>query len=172
MKEITFIQAQQLTFPNPFALISTCDQEENNNLMALSWWTYLSNHPATIGICLSEKSYSQTLIRENGQFCLCVPDQSLAASAFRCGTCSGRSVKKSTDFHIELEDSVCVKPKRVKKSRVILECQVSQSLTVHDHMFFVAEVAACYGNPEASALYAMNGYKQLESIKPDFFRKE
>ncbi len=57
---------QKLTSPNPFALVSVSKPDGTTNLMALSWWTYVSNHPATIAVCLSKKGYTGELIRKTG----------------------------------------------------------------------------------------------------------
>ena len=72
------------------------------NLMALSWWTYVSNHPATTAVCLSNKGYSAELIRSNKEFGLNIVDESLKEAAFACGTCSGRTENKPETFGIEM----------------------------------------------------------------------
>ena len=86
--------AQKLSSPNPFALI-TSKGERGTNIMALSWWTYCCNHPATVAICIGKRSYSGRCIDQTGQFCLCLPGADIAEAAFRCGTCSGVSCEPS-----------------------------------------------------------------------------
>jgi len=167
MKPITFGQAQQLTSPNPFCLISTCDADGRNNLMALSWWTYLSNHPATIGVCLSRRGYSGTLIQETGEFCLCIPDVTLTDAAFRCGTCSGRDMDKAAAFGIELEEAEAIKPLRVVNSRLVMECRLIDQRDVQDHTLYIAEVVGCFARPDAKGLYAADGYRRLCTVSPD-----
>ena len=92
MKDITIGQAQKMTAPAPFALLSSCDSEGKTNLMAVSWWTYLSNHPPKLGVCLSNKGYSGSLIRESGEFSVNVVSESLKDAALMCGRCSGRTL--------------------------------------------------------------------------------
>lgn len=58
MKDLTIGQAQRMTAPAPFALLTSIDKEGKTNIMAVSWWTYLSNHPVKLGACLSNKGYS------------------------------------------------------------------------------------------------------------------
>ena len=55
MKELSVGQAQKMTTPAPFALLSSVDGAGRTNLMAVSWWTYLSNHPVKIGACLTKR---------------------------------------------------------------------------------------------------------------------
>ena len=73
MTDINIGQAQRLTAPCPFALLSVLRDDGSTNLMAVSWWSYLSNHPPTLGACLSKKGLSGELIRKNGEFALSKP---------------------------------------------------------------------------------------------------
>lgn len=164
MERITIGQAQQLTSPNPFALVSTRTPDGKNNLMALSWWTYLSNHPATVGVCLSKRGYSGELIAAAGEFCLCIPDETLRDAAFRCGTCSGRDHNKAEEFGISLEPSRTVAPLSVKNSRVVLECKLQQQVEVGDHVLYIAEVVDGHGDPQVAGLFAMEGYRRLDTV--------
>lgn len=59
---------QKLTSPNPFARVSTLRPDGGANLMALSWWTFASNHPPLVAVALSKKGWSGELITENGEF--------------------------------------------------------------------------------------------------------
>lgn len=166
MDTLTIAQAQQLTSPNPFALISTRTPEGKNNLMALSWWSYLSNHPATIGVCLSKRGFSGAQIAQTGEFCLCVPDETLRTAAYRCGSCSGRDHDKAAEFGIELVPAEKVAPMRVRSSRLVLECSLRQQVEVGDHVLYIAEVLGCYGNAQAAGLFAMEGYRRLDVVAP------
>lgn len=164
MESLTIGQAQKLTSPNPFALISTITKDGKNNLMALSWWTYLSNHPAMIGVCLSKRGYSGELIAASGEFCLCVPEKSLREAALSCGKCSGREHEKAAEFGIALTEAEHVSPMRVRDSRLVLECKLVRQVKAADHNFYIAEVVGAYGDPEAAGLYAMEGYRSLNTV--------
>ncbi len=132
--------------------------------MALSWWTYLSNHPATIGICTSKRGYTGTLIQDSNEFCLCIPNEQLKEAAFRCGTCSGRERSKSEEFGIALKDSVRVKTKHVAKSALVMECRLQNIIDVGDHNFYIAEVLECYADPTVHPLFALDGYRRLDTV--------
>ena len=161
MDQITLREAQKLSSPNPFALVSTADEKGRNNLMALSWWTYCSNNPPTVAVCLSKRGYSGSLIRANGEFALCLPNGSLQEAAFRCGTCSGRDTDKAEAFGIALESASRIAPKLVSQSKVALECKVTQTLEAGDHYLFVADVIVAHGDPTAKHLLAESGYACL-----------
>jgi flavin reductase (DIM6/NTAB) family NADH-FMN oxidoreductase RutF len=156
--------AQELTSPNPFALVSTRKPDDTTNLMALSWWTYASNHPPTIAVCISKKSYSHELMKKNQEFCLNIVDESLRESAFLCGTCTGRSENKPEKFDIALIDPKEIQTKLVKEHKVAFECRLVDTADTADHSIFIAEVVACHTNPEKNQLFALDGYRSLGTV--------
>ncbi len=158
-------QIQKCTSPNPFALVSTRKEDGSTNLMALSWWTYVSNRPATIAVCLSAKGYSGERIRETKEFGLNIVDESLQEAAFRCGTCSGRTENKPEKFGVELMDALTMQTKLVKAHKVALECRLINTLEVSDHVLYLAEVVEAHCVPERKQLFSMNGYSALGTVE-------
>jgi len=155
---------QKLTSPNPFALVSTMRPDGGANLMALSWWTFVSNHPPMVAVALSKKGWSGELITANGEFGLNIVDESLAKAAFSCGTCSGRKVDKPAEFGIELCQGELIKTPLVLKSRISMECRLVSTADASDHNLFLAEVVAVRCSEEGKQLYAWEGYKELRPI--------
>ena len=102
MDLMTIGQAQKLTSPNPFALLSVRKNEGTTNVMAVSWWNYASNHPATVTVCLSSKGYSGQCIRESGAFGLNIVGEPLKEAAIKAGCCSGRDMDKAAAIGIPL----------------------------------------------------------------------
>ena len=164
MDKLTIGQAERLTSPAPFGLLCTKKEDGSANLMAISWWTYLSNHPATIGVCLSGKGLSHELIEKNGEFTLSIVGESLKQSALKCGCCSGRTVNKPEEFGIELVSSETVSAPAVKDSKVIFECRLSGTAPAGDHFFYIAEVTNILGDASVSQLYAFDGYGRLDTL--------
>lgn len=156
--------AQKLTSPNPFALLATRKPGDKTNLMAVSWWTYASNHPPMVAVCLSKKGYSGELIQIEKEFSLNVVDESLKEAAFKCGTCSGREVDKPEQFGIALKEAKVINTKLVAASRVSLECRLVNSMEAADHMMYLAEVVSLSCDENMKAVYAWDGYKRLDSI--------
>lgn len=152
---------QKLTSPNPFGLVSSLKENGETNLMAISWWTYVSNRPATIVISVSKKGYTNELIRRQGEFVLNIVDESLKEAAFLCGTCSGRTENKAEKFQVELIESTQVSAKRVRRSKVSLECKVISFIEVSDHDLILAEVVETHFETDLKHLYALDGYSTL-----------
>ena len=164
MTDINIGQAQRLTAPCHFALLSVLRDDGSTNLMAVSWWSYLSNHPPTLGACLSKKGLSGELIRKNGEFALSIVDESLKEAALRCGSCSGRTRDKAAEFGIALTDAARIAPQVVRDSRVVFECRLTDTKEVADHVLYIAEIVAIRGDAEKKALFAFDGYGRLDSV--------
>ena len=164
MEKVTINDAQKITSPNPFALVTTVRPDGGSNVMALSWWTYVSNHPATVAICTSDRGYTGGLIRENGEFTLSMPDASVSEAAFLCGTCSGRDRDKAKEFGIEFEDSETVGAPRVKNSALALECKLINTVPLGDHTMYIAEVTAVFADRERRPVFAAEGYRKLRAF--------
>ncbi len=159
---MTISQAQVMSSPNPFALVVSCDQNKKSNIMALSWWTYISNKPASLGICLSNACYTGQLLKENKEFSLCLVPPSLADVALQCGKVSGRTVDKESEFLIELSKAKKISPSIIKDSPLAFECTVNTSIIVGDHTIYIAKVVCIHGDSSKSHVYAVDGYSNLK----------
>ncbi len=164
MTVLTPGQAQRLTAPAPFALLCVRKADGSDNLMAVSWWTYLSNHPPMLGVCLSKKGLSGTLIERSGVFSLNVVGDALKDAALRCGQCSGRDHDKAAEFGVPLEKGSSIEASLVSDSRVAFECRLVSQSEAGDHIFYMAEILACSGSAEIPQLFAWDGYARLGTV--------
>ena len=162
MKELTLKQAQVMTSPNPFALILSSKPVGGTNLMAASWWTYVSNNPPMIAVSLSKKGYTGECIAASGTFALCVPDSSLAEAAFYCGTASGRTVDKAAGSGIALTEMQEGFPPVVENSQLVLLCRLEQAVPAGDHTLHIASVEAVYGDESRQGLKSYEGYRYVK----------
>ena len=164
MQNLNITQAQRLTAPAPFGLLSVLKEDGSTNLMAVSWWTYLSNHPPTLGVCLSKKGFSGSRIQATGEFALSIVGKQLKESALKCGSCSGRTLDKAAELAIPLEESSEIRPKHVPDSRVVFECRLVQQAEVGDHIFYIAKIVASHGDASVPQLFAWDGYARLDPL--------
>lgn len=155
---------QKLTSPNPFALVTTIKPDGTTNLMAISWWMFVSNHPAQVAVCTSKKGYTGELIKETSEFGLNIVDGSLKESAFMCGTCSGHVEDKAEKFKIELMDANEISTKLIKAHKAAMECKLVDSLELSDHVIYVGEIIAIHANENSKQLFAIEGYKALDTL--------
>ncbi|MBQ7475442.1 MAG: flavin reductase family protein [Clostridia bacterium] len=164
MEHVTIKDAERMTSPNPFALVATRKEDGTANVMALSWWTYVSNSPATVAICTSDRGLTGSLIKKNGEFTLSMPDESIKEAAFLCGTRSGRDCDKAAEFGIELEDGETVGAPHVRMSALVLECRLVNAVAVGDHTMYIAEVTSVLADASRRPVFAAEGYKRLTAV--------
>lgn len=162
--EINIGAVQRLASPAPFGLVSVRTPEGKTNLTAVSWWTFASNHPPLVAVCLSKKGLSGELIAQDGEFGLSLVDESLRDAAYACGTCSGRKVDKPEQFGIELREPKLITAPLVERAKVAMECRLESVTDASDHNLFLARIVAVHCREELNHLYAWEGYKRLESI--------
>ncbi len=161
MEEMTLKQAQVLTSPNPFALVVSRTPAGGVNLMAASWWTYISNRPPMLALSLSQAGFTGACIAASGVFTLCVPDRSLAQQAFYCGTVSGRKEDKAAKANIPLAELGEGFPPAVENSRLALLCRLEQAVPAGDHTLYTARVEQVWGDASKEGLRAYDGYRAV-----------
>lgn len=161
---VTISKIQKALSPNPFALVTVEKEDGSTNVMALSWWCYVSNNPPTVLICTSNKGYTGECIRRTGEFALCFPSEQLKRAAMGCGTCSGRTVDKVSAFGLQLMDASAIRAKLVQGCKAALECRLMAVHPTADHTVYIAEIVETHLEESLSALYAFNGYSQLGTV--------
>lgn len=164
MKEFTFAQAQKLSSPSPFALVCALEEDGRTNLACFSWWTFLSNSPASLLFCAKHGRYTAQCAARASSFALCLVGEAIKDAAFRCGTVSGQRVHKADAFGIELfpcRDDGLMAP---CASRLVFVCRLTQVIPLGDHDLCIGEVERVFGDPEARQLYAFDGYARLDAL--------
>lgn len=161
--EISINEFQKLTSPNPFALI-TSGAGEKNNIMALSWWTFVSNKPPMLAVCLSKKGYSHELIDKTGEFGFHLVGDEYQERAMKCGQCSGRNTDKIKETGILLQDADVINTKLIEGYKAALECRVVSTMELSDHLLYVAEIIKIHQNDDDEQLFAWEGYRYLDTI--------
>lgn len=164
MQNITISQAQKLSAPTPFGLLSVRREDSGTNLMAVSWWTFLSNHPPMLGVCLSKKGFSHSRIEAESEFALNLVGKDLKAAALSCGTCSGRTHDKAAEFNIPLSEASVIRAGIVSDSRVVFECRLVSQTEAGDHIFYIGEILTIQANNSVPQLFAWDGYSRLDTL--------
>lgn len=161
--EISISELQKMTSPNPFVLI-TSGEGENSNIMALSWWTFVSNKPPMLAICLSKKGYTHELIDDTGEFGVHMIGTRLREKAMKCGQCSGRNTDKIKEFDFLMRDAEKISTKLISEYTAALECRVVSKIEVSDHLLYTAEILKIHRGSDTGQLFAWEGYRYLDTI--------
>lgn len=152
--------AQRLSSPNQFSLVTSTDGKKTN-VMALSWWSYCSNRPLTVSICVGKKAYTNVCLKYCNEFCLCLPGTQLQEGALEAGKKSGRDTDKTEQLGFKMKKADSVSPPFVDGCRLVLECRVNNTVEVSDHNMYIAEVVAMHSDAGINNLMAYDGYSVL-----------
>lgn len=161
MEKMTIGRAEQLTSPNPFAIITVKKPDGKTNAMACSWWCYASNHPATIVCCLSKRGFTGSCIQKTGAFGLNIVSEKVKDAAYACGTCSGREMDKAAEVGLPLVEAEGYAQEMVDASRLWMSCRLVNQIDIGDHMMYVGEVDTIDGDESVPGMYAWGGYASL-----------
>ncbi len=167
MKTLSLIDAAKFTSPNPLALICSRTPSGATNLATVSWWTYLSLEPETIGFAMMKTSYTGEMVRADKQVVLTIPGKTLAKQAMQCGSSTGRTKNKAKDFNIELKDIPDCNIQIPVHSAVAIQCTLREFVDVGDHYFYVCDVKNVYGDEEENPLFAWKGYSKIAPAKEE-----
>lgn len=161
MKALSLIDAAKLTSPNPVTLICSKTPAGSTNLATVSWWTYLSLEPETIGFAMMKTSYTGEMVRANKQIVLTVPGEALAKQVMQCGSSTGRTTNKAKDFAIELKNIPDCDIQIPVHSVVAMHCALREFVDVGDHYFYICDVKNTYGDETENPLFAWKGYAKI-----------
>lgn len=161
MREIELLEATKFTSPNPLSLVCTRKPDGKTNLATISWWTFLSVQPPTLGFAMMKPSFSGERLRLDKQAILTIPGESLARQVMGCGSTSGRDTDKAARFGIELiripESDIEIPVHSV----IAIACSLRDYADVGDHYFYICDVTKVLANDNERALFAWNGYSRI-----------
>ena len=165
MKALSLIDSAKLTSPNPVTLICSKAPSGVTNLATVSWWTYLSLEPETIGFAMMKTSYTGEMVRASKQVVLTVPGEGLEKQVMQCGSSTGRTKDKAKDFGIELKNIPDCDIQIPVHSVVAIQCALREFVDVSDNYFYICDVENVYGDADENPLVAWKGYSKIAPAK-------
>lgn len=159
------IQELEKVMPSLFGLLvteGTTSEVTNINVMAISWWTVVSNNPPRLILSVSKKSLSSQNILENGELSLNLMSDKYKTNSIACGFCSGRAENKihKNKFTVDQLNGVNV----IKEAVISISCSVVEKHESGDHNVFLVQVSDIISREKDGVLLAFNGYKELHSV--------
>jgi flavin reductase (DIM6/NTAB) family NADH-FMN oxidoreductase RutF len=155
-----------LIYPNPVVLLTTFDENNGTNIMALTLVGAASWKPPMIGVGVGKSQYSRGLIEESGDFVVNIPKAGMLRDVEYCGLISGRDTDKCAKIDFTLVPSKKVKPSMIKECPVNLECSVRNEIPFSSNVLFVAEVVCLHID---KAVLDGKGGVDLAKAKPIMF---
>lgn len=134
-------KAGTFEYPLP-AVMVTCGNMENSNIITVAWTGILNTNPATLYISIRPSRYSYNLIKDSKEFVINLTNRQLAYATDWCGVRSGKKYDKFKEMNLHKEKAVFVNVPLIKESPVSIECRVKDIIKLGSHDMFMAEVLA------------------------------
>ena len=126
-------------YPLPAVMVS-CGDMENSNIMTVAWTGIINTNPAMCYISVRPERYSYKLIKESGEFVINLTNQKLAYATDWCGVRTGAKFDKFKEMNLSKEKAKNVKCPIIKESPVAIECKVKEIKEIGSHHMFIAEI--------------------------------
>lgn len=160
-------------YPIPAVMVS-CGDMENSNIITVAWTGILNTNPAKVYISVRPERYSYNIIKEKKEFVINLTNKDLAYATDWCGVKTGAKVDKFKEMHLTKEECQFVSAPAIKESPVSIECKVTDIKEFGSHHMFIADVMSIdadekYINEKGSfdiskcnlIAYANGGYYEL-----------
>lgn len=126
-------------YPLP-AVMVTCGDMDNSNIMTVAWTGIINTNPAMCYISVRPERYSYNLIKQTKEFAINLTNENLAFATDWCGVRSGRDYDKFKEMYLTKEKAKNIKCPIIKESPVAIECKVKEIRELGSHHMFIAEI--------------------------------
>ena len=160
--EKTQLKPGTLLAPLPAVMVS-CGNEENANIITIAWTGIISTIPPTLYISVRPERYSYNIIKETGEFVVNIPGSNLAKRTDLCGMKTGKKEDKfKTCGFTKLPSSKVACP-GIEECPINLECKVRQIIPMGSHDMFIADIVSVSAN---SDLIDKDGKLRVDKADP------
>lgn len=128
-----------MTAPLPPVLV-TVGTSENANVLTVAWTGILATRPPRTYISVRPSRHSYRLLKENGEFVIHLPTESMVRKVDYAGIFTGAKVDKFAACGFTKEESKTVAPPTIAECPIALECRVAEVLPMGTHDVFVADI--------------------------------
>lgn len=141
-------------YPMPVSLVGA-HVNGKPNFLAVAWFSMVSYKPPRIAIALGQGHYTNSGIKENKAFSVCLPSEDMVQVTDYCGIVSGKKSDKSNIFDLfygELKAAPMI-----RDCPLTMECRVVEIIESSLNEIFIGEIVGTYTEE-----------KFLSDGKPDF----
>lgn len=169
MRRVELSVSTRLLNPSPVLMLCT-RARQRANVMALSRYCVVSQSPPRVAISLVPSRYSLRLLRESGDFNLCIPEVTSLEEVHFCGMYSGRYLDKIQLRDLPTTRAMMTTPLLVTNCIGHLECEVCDVLHIGDLVTVVGEIISALVDeeywdqrwmPDAHLLFHLGGDQYL-----------
>lgn len=113
---------------------------EDSNIVTIAWTGIINSEPSLVYVSIRETRYSHDIIKNEKEFVINLPDETLAWQADFCGTKSGKNVDKFKEAKLSKGEAVKVNCPIIKECPINIECKLKEIKHLGSHDMFIGEV--------------------------------
>ena len=134
-------RAGNFVYPLPAVMI-TSKNGDVENVFTAAWTGTICSDPAMTYVSIRKERFSHDIIKNSGVFCINLTTEELAYATDYVGVKSGRNENKFETLGLETEPATEIDCPMLKKSPVVIECEVEEIKELGSHDMFIAKVLA------------------------------
>ncbi len=153
------------TYPSMVAIV-TSQYDQEQNVMASGWHTFMATEPGHYGIAVRKETYTYELIKQSGVFAVQFLPAAQSEQIQACGTYSGREIDKFSSFSIPYRPGIKVDVPILSDAYFAYECKVVGQHTYGTHEWIVGEVVQSYRDKQ---LFTATNAVDLNRLQVPFY---
>lgn len=138
-KTLSLSNVYRLLEPGPVVMVTT-SQNQQSNIMTMSWHTMMDFEPPIVGCVISNRNYSFDALNKTRACVINIPTAEIIKKVVGCGNTSGQKVDKFKKFNLTPKAASLVEAPLIDECYANLECKVIDKKMVNNYNFFVLEV--------------------------------
>ena len=161
-KQCSITEAWERKYPEQVVLAVTKSKDGRINLMAIGWVRIVSDAPPMFLLGIDDPAYTLELIRENKEFVISYPSQSMAKETLYCGTTHGHNIDKGKISGLKFEPASTIDVPILSDAVANFECKLVTEYRPGNCPLVVGEAVACWVNTDGTVprlINAGSGYK-------------
>jgi flavin reductase (DIM6/NTAB) family NADH-FMN oxidoreductase RutF len=141
-------KAGTMLYPLPAVMVSCGIEEEELNIITISWTGTVNTDPAMLFISIRPERHSYDIIKKTGEFVLNLTNKELAYATDWCGVKSGKEFNKFKEMKLTPMPSTMIKTPMIAEAPISIECKVTQIIPLGTHDMFLAKVLAVHADKQ------------------------
>ena len=133
--------------PLPVVLVtlrSGKGQEISDSIIPISWAGIVEHAPHMLNINISRGKYSAKVIKETGQFGVCIPGAQYMEQVDICGTVHGDKTDKFQLTGFEKYEAREIDAPLIRQCPINMECVLEDTISFKSHDMFVGKIVATH----------------------------
>lgn len=159
--------ARPLLYPEPALLICTYDADGKPNVMTAAWAGICNSDPVSLMVAVQPPRWTHDALLARKAFTVCVPPEQLVAETDFFGMASGHKHDKFAETGLTPVKAEKVDAPYIAECPVILECSLTQSLSLGSHTVMIGEILDV--KADKACLDANGQSPDIEKIRPIIF---